>query len=29
VLATGVLLAGIIYPLVFGSIGGLVATVTD
>jgi hypothetical protein len=29
VLATGVLLAGIIYPFVFGTIGGLVATVTD
>jgi hypothetical protein len=29
VLATGVLLAGLVYPFVFGTIGGLVATVTD
>ena len=29
VLATGVLLAGLVYPLVFGTVGGLVATVTD
>ena len=29
VFATGILLAGVVYPLVFGTIGGLVATVTD
>jgi hypothetical protein len=29
VLATGVLLAGLVYPLVFGTVGGLIATVTD
>jgi hypothetical protein len=29
VLATGVLLAGLGYPLVFGTVGGLIATVTD
>jgi hypothetical protein len=29
VIATGVLLAGLVYPFVFGTIGGLIATVTD
>jgi hypothetical protein len=29
VLATGILLAGLVYPLVFGTVGGLIATVTD
>lgn len=29
VLATGVLLAGLVYPLVFGTVGGLIATATD
>ncbi|WP_276258349.1 hypothetical protein [Haloglomus litoreum] len=29
VFATGILLAGLVYPLVFGTVGGLVATVTD
>lgn len=29
VFATGVLVAGLVYPLVFGTIGALVATVTD
>jgi hypothetical protein len=29
ILATGVLLAGLVYPAVFGTVGGLVATVTD
>jgi hypothetical protein len=29
VLGTGVLLAGLVYPAVFGTVGGLIATVTD